>query len=119
MWREIPAHHHHHHHHDLGGQSHLLDTYPTPPYPLPQNIPKMNSAETLELYSSPQTSTMQQIDLNVEEEITSSFGTLNKDLCDGLSFSLLEIMPYVWYFFITSIRQSCKTFLPETRHDIE
>ena len=28
-------------------------------------------------------------------------------------------MPYVWYFFITSIRQSCKTFLPETRHDIE
>ena len=44
---------------------------------------------------------------------------INKDSCDGLPFRLLEVMPYVWYFFITSIRQSCKTFLPETRHDIE
>ena len=80
MWREIPAHHHHHYHDDLGGQSHLLARYPTPPCPLPRYIPEMNSAETLELYSSPQTNTMQQIDWNVEEENTSSFGTHKQGL---------------------------------------
>ena len=81
MWRETPAHHHHHHyHHDLGGQSYILDTYSTPPYPLPWYIPETTSEETLELYSSPQTSTMQQIDLNDEEKNTSSFSTHKQGL---------------------------------------
>ena len=75
MWKETPAHHHYHYHHRLGGETHHLDKHPTPPYPLPRCIPETTSTETLELYFLPQTSTMQQIDVKVEEENTSSFGT--------------------------------------------
>ena len=112
MWREIPAHHHHHYHHDLGGQSHLLARYPTPPCPLPRYIPEMNSAETLELYSSPQTNTMQQIDWNVEEENTSSFGTHKQGLVryfhsgfwrSCLMYGIFSLLP-----FVRAVKHSCQ-----------
>ena len=113
MWREIPAHHHHHYHDDLGGQSHLLARYPTPPCPLPRYIPEMNSAETLELYSSPQTNTMQQINLNVEEENTSSFGTHKQGLVrwpsiqafggHALCMVFFSLLP-----FVRAVKHSCQ-----------